>query len=51
MPSPSYETNKVHIYKWRETNLNRNRAINRKSWAKYSASKKIQKEFLRILLA
>ena len=50
MPSPSYETNKIHIYKYKETHLDRVRAINRKSQKKYESWKKIQKEFLRILL-
>jgi hypothetical protein len=50
MTSPSYETNKIHIYKYRKNNLDNVRAINRKSQKKYEAWKKIQREFLRILL-
>lgn len=50
MPSPSYETNKVHIYKWRSQNLDQYRAIGRKYKRKNDAWKKIQKEFFNILL-
>jgi hypothetical protein len=50
MPSPSYESNKKSIYKWREANLERNRAINCKYKQKRDCWKKIQKEFLSILL-
>lgn len=47
---PSYKQNKVHIYKYREKNLDKVRSINLKAWHKYSAWKKVQKEFLNILL-
>ena len=50
MPSPSYETNKIHIYKYRLNNLDKVREINKHSKRRYDAWKKIQKEFLRILL-
>lgn len=49
MPAVTYSYNKVHIYNWREKNIERNRAINRKSEQKRYAWKKIQKEFLAIL--
>ncbi len=29
MPSPSYAQNKSHIYKWRQSNTDKYRAINR----------------------
>ena len=45
-----YTVNKTHIYKWRENNLERNRAINRKSKQKGDAWKKIRKEFFLILI-
>lgn len=50
MPSPSYESNKKSIYNWRSKNIERNREINRKSKQKYDCWKKVQKEFLAILL-
>lgn len=50
MPSPSYQQNKIHIYKWRENNIVRNRQINCKYKKKYDAWKKIKFEFLSILL-
>lgn len=54
MPSPSYEQNKIHIYKWRETNIERNKEINRrarlKQYTKQKAWKEIKMEFLSILL-
>ena len=50
MPSPNYETNKKHIYKWRESHLEHNREINRKYKRKLDCWKKIQKEFLLILI-
>ena len=28
MPSPSYAQNKVHIYKWKAKNVERNRDLN-----------------------
>ena len=43
---PAYEKNKKHIYKWREKNLTRNRAINLKAYH----WKRIQKIYLAILL-
>jgi len=45
-----YQLNKVHIYNWREKNLDHNRLINRKSKRKYDAWKKIKKIYLNILL-
>lgn len=50
MPSPSYAQNKKHIQKWRLANIDKYREINRKSKQKRDAWKKIQKEFLHILL-
>jgi hypothetical protein len=50
MPSPSYAQNKTHIYKWREANADKNRELCRKSSQKYRNWKKVQKEFLSILL-
>lgn len=50
MPSPNYETNKKHIYKWREAHLDAHRAINRRWKQKQATWKKIQKEFLLILI-
>jgi hypothetical protein len=49
MPT-TYTKNKVHIYAWRQKNIDAVRAANRKSTHKYNAWKKIQKEFLNILL-
>lgn len=48
--SPTYEQNKKHIYKWRQTHLEQARAICRKNKAKYDAWKKVQKMYLAILL-
>jgi hypothetical protein len=49
MPLP-YKQNKQHIYKWRENNLEHRRELER-NWArKKYAWKKVQKEFLMILL-
>lgn len=50
MPSPSYKQNKIHIYKYRETHLEKVREITRRSKRRHDAWKKIQKEFLNILL-
>jgi hypothetical protein len=50
MPSPSYEMNKKHIYRYRETHLDKVRQINRESKRRYDAWKRIQREFLNILL-
>lgn len=47
---PTYAQNKVHIYKWRENNRDAMREINRKSTLKYYIWKRIQKEFLNILI-
>jgi len=49
MPA-TYAQNKQHIYKWRQSNLDKVRDINRKSNARYVAWKKIQMVFLSILL-
>lgn len=43
---PTYEKNKAHIYKWRENNLDKHRAIN----VKHKRWKTIQMIFLAILL-
>ena len=50
MPSPSYQKNKVNIYKYRVKHYEHVLEINRKSKRKHDAWKKIQKVFLRILL-
>ena len=47
---PSYKQNKVHIYNYKETHLDKVREINKHSKRRYDCWKKIQKEFLRILL-
>lgn len=46
---PTYEQNKSHIYKWRLSNGDRMRAINRKSKAKYDSWQKVKRQFLAIL--
>ena len=46
----SYKQNKVHIYKYRVNNLDKVREIDRLSKRRQYAWKKIQKEFLNILL-
>ena len=46
----SYKQNKVHIYKYRETHLDKVREIDRLSKRRQYAWKKIQKEYLNILL-
>jgi hypothetical protein len=45
-----YSKNKKHIYKYRLTHLEKVREINRLSKRRRDAWKKIQKEFLQILL-
>lgn len=50
MPSPTYQQNKAHIYKWRAKNAERNREIVRTSKQRYDAWKKISKVFLFILI-
>jgi hypothetical protein len=50
MSPPSYKQNKKHIYLWRESNKEQYNQICRKSKQKYDAWKKVQKEFLNILL-
>lgn len=47
---PTYQQNKSSIYRYREKNYQRILDINRKAKQKYDAWKKIQKEFLKILL-
>lgn len=47
---PTYKQNKKSIYKYRENNPEKVREICRRYKRKYDAWKKIQKEFLRILL-
>lgn len=49
MPT-TYAKNKVHIYAWRQKNLTAMREVNRKSSNKYYTWKRIQKEFLNILI-
>ena len=49
MPLP-YEQNKVYIYKWRTNNLDKSRAIIRKSKAKRDAWLKVSKLYMAILL-
>ena len=46
----SYEQNKVHIYKYRVNNLDKVREIDRLSKRRRYAWKKIQREYLNILL-
>lgn len=47
---PSYQQNKIHIYKWCENNIERSRQIKRKWKQRNDAWKKIKIEFLSILL-
>ena len=49
MPT-TYIKNKKHIYAWRENNLAQVREINNKSARKFRVWKKVQREFLNILL-
>ena len=49
MPT-TYAKNKAHIYAWRLKNADAMRAVNRKSTHKHYVWKKIQKDFLNILL-
>ena len=46
----SYAKNKVHIYKYKETHLDKCREIDRLSKRRKYAWKKVSKEFLNILL-
>ena len=48
--APSYAQNKSHIYKWRLSNGDRMRAINRKSKAKSDNWLKVKRQFLAILI-
>jgi hypothetical protein len=50
MSPPSYKQNKKHIYSWRENNQDRYKELNLKHQIKFQTWKKIQKEFLQILL-
>lgn len=50
MTSPSYSQNKVHIYKWRQNNIETYNAISRKHQQKYKLWINIKKQFLNILL-
>ena len=50
MPSPNYFQNKKHIYKWRESHMDRSREINKLFKRRYDCWKKNQKEFLLILI-
>ena len=47
---PTYAQNKEHIYKWRLHNAERKRELDRKHQNKRFCWKKIQKEFLLILI-
>lgn len=49
MPT-TYAKNKAHIYAWRQKNIDTIRIANRKYKHKYDVWKKIQKEFLNILI-
>jgi hypothetical protein len=46
----TYAMNKAHIYKWRESNGDKVREVNRRAKAKFDNWKKIQKLYLNILL-
>lgn len=46
---PSYQQNKVHIYNWREKNIEKHKELSRLHMKKYCQWKKIQREFLGIL--
>ena len=50
MPSPTYAQNKVHIYKWKAKNVERNRELNCLAKQRFDCWKKIQKIYLNILL-
>jgi hypothetical protein len=50
MPSPTYSQNKTHIYKWREKHADTHRAQNKKDFKKQYYWRKIQKQFLNILI-
>jgi hypothetical protein len=50
MPSPTYQQNKAHIYKWRQQNADRNRELNLIARRRCDAWKKIAKTFLGILI-
>jgi hypothetical protein len=47
---PTYAQNKVHIYKWRETNHEKHNEMSAKYMVRCRSWKKIQKVFLNILL-
>ncbi len=47
---PTYQQNKVHIYKWNANNPEKVRQINYKSCRKRCEWLKIQRVFLKILL-
>ena len=49
MPLP-YEQNKKHIYEWREKNKEKSNELQNKYAKKYYRWKKIQKEFMNILI-
>lgn len=46
----SYEKNKKNIYKWRQNHKDTYNKKNKKYMDKYTSWKKIQKQFLNILL-
>jgi len=50
MPSPNYQQNKKHIYKWVANNPERKRELCRLSQMRYDTWKRIQKEFRNILI-
>ena len=49
MPT-TYEKNKKHIYAWRAKNIETLRELNRNSGRKLRSWRKVQREFLNILL-
>jgi hypothetical protein len=46
----SYAVNKESIYRWRERNVDKNRAVNRKAQRRFVEWRKISKIFFNILL-
>ena len=48
--SPTYKQNKIHIYKWREHNINHYREYDAIYKKRAYAWKKIKMEFLAILI-
>ena len=50
MPAPTYAQNKASIYRWKAKNIDKFREISRRSKRRCYHWKKIQIEFLNILL-